>query len=279
MAFLVRPDEHGGQSVSLSSDYTERWTGPDTYHKWEQIPVGTRLVVARVFRAKHLPPISQPRPDGLHEVVLLRLKKVRHTQGFGVHKEIIESTVPVFAVVGDSKKRPARLCGEVAFADDPGMVQSLLQFIARNKAEQQLRHLFSDYGFGVSKQRNKEKAKQAAAERRRVLEARAAEAGLTADELEKAIDLWNTIRREHYPVNRCMACGRNLRDPASIVSGIGPECVKYFPAIKAAARARILDVGRMRFDGARLVERFKRAGIDELATVVAEAAALDGKDD
>ena len=70
-----------------------------------------------------------------------------------------------------------------------------------------------------------------------------------------------------------MLCGRHLTDPASIVTGVGPECVKQVPFIKAAARAKVLDVGRLRFDGGRLIERFEQAGITELAAFVAEAQA------
>jgi len=265
----------GSADLSLPASRMESRQSQD----WDPLPIGTRLIVTNVFRPKHLPPISQPRPDGLHEVVLVRMKKEKHTFGYGVHQETREWLRPVFAVADDPKKRPAKWLGEFALADDPAMVQALAQFHARERANTALADMFTSYGRGIKKERDKEKALRARADRQQALVAQAAEAGLTADELAKAIELWNKIRRQRYSPNRCMACGRVLSDPASILTGIGPECVKYFPAIKAAARARILDVGRMRFDGARLVERFKRAGINELATVVAEAAALDGKED
>jgi hypothetical protein len=237
---------------------------------WSIVPIGTRLVVASVCRPRHLPSISVPREDGLHEVILHRVKKHIHTFADGTSEPHDE---PIFVVPGDQKKRQARVWGEYAFADDLGEVSLLIQFLARRNEARA--HKDAEIARVKAERAAAEKSRRdlAREDRRRRLEAVAAEEGLAVEELEAAISKWNTIRRRRYPEGRCFLCGRHLTDPASIVTGVGPECVKQVPFIKAAARAKVLDVGRLRFDGGRLIERFERAGITELATFVANAQA------
>jgi hypothetical protein len=92
------------------------------------------------------------------------------------------------------------------------------------------------------------------------------------EDLLEGMEIWNRIRRHRYGPRRCFWCGRVLTDPASIVSGIGPECIRKFPALMAAAKAKVLDLGRLRFDADRLLARFEQAGMNELAAVVRDAS-------
>lgn len=276
MSFNVSMDRNGMQYVYRRFDSLDRWTNhTTTYSEWSAVPIGTRIVVTDIFRPKHLPRISTPRADGLHEVTLARLKMQRYTVGYGIHKTEHEVIVPVFVVPGDTKKRPANAFGNFAYADDVAAVESLVQFEARQRANAALANLFGEYGRGAKREAEQAQIQHAREERLRLLEERAAEIGVTVDELVAGIEAWNRIRRKRYPANRCMSCGRKLTDPASIVTGVGPECVKYLPAIKAAARARVLDIGRMRIDGRRLIERFGRAGADELVKLVTDAQLIE----
>jgi len=276
MAFMVCTDKDGLHYVQLDSNVTDRWSH-HTHHfdRWSEVPIGTRIVVTDVHRPKHLPAISTPRPDGLHEVVLVRMKVERYTLGYGLDKRQHEDLVPVFAVASDPKKRPSRAFGYFAFADDAGMVRSLVQHEARQRANTALANSFTSYANGCKAEREKLRVDDARRQREQRLEALAAEAGVSVDDLKDGIDAWNRIRRKRYPVNACLVCGRKLTDPASIVTGVGPECVKYLPKIKAAAKAKVLDVGRMRWDADRLVNRFQRAGVDEIAQAVSEAALME----
>jgi hypothetical protein len=272
MAFLIRTDKHGLHYIERNSNATERWPQHTAhYERWESVPLGTRILVTDVFRPPHLPPISYPRADGLHEVVLARMKPHRYTMGYGVHQTSHEDLVPVFIVPGDPKKRHARAFGNFAFADDAASVATLIQFQARNRAETAIAELFTSYAKGMKKELERARVDAARQERQRMLAERAAAVGVTADELAEAIKVWDAIRRHKYGANKCMVCGRVLTDPPSIVRGIGPECLKYFPAIKAAARARVLNIGHMRYDGERLIERFKRAGATEIVQALEES--------
>ena len=143
MAFMVCTDKDGLHYVRRNSDVVKRWSH-HTHHfeRWSELPIGTRIVVTDVHQPKHLPAVSMPRPDGLHEVVLVRLKVERYTLGYGSDKREHESIVPVFAVASDPKKRPARAFGCFAFADDAGMVRSLVQYEARQRANTALANSF-----------------------------------------------------------------------------------------------------------------------------------------
>lgn len=272
MAFIIATDKAGLHFIKLTSDAAQRWPQHTAgYERWGSVPPGTRILVTNIFRAQHLPPISHPRADGLHEVVLARMKSHRYTMGYGVHQTSHEDFLPVFIVPGDSKKRPARVFGDFAFADDAVSVAALIQFQARQRAETALAHLFTSYATGVGKELKLARVDAVREERQRMLVERAAAVGVTADELARAIKVWDAIRRHKYGANKCMACGRALTDPPSIVRGIGPECLKYFPALKAAAHARVLNIGHMRYDGERLIERFKRAGATEIVQALEES--------
>ena len=280
MAFIVGSDKDGLHYIRRSSEACERWPQHTvSYEGWANVPLGTRVLVTAVYRPQHLPPISHPRPDDLHEVVLARIKRHRYTVGYGVHQTSHEDLLPVFVVPDDSKKRPARAFGEFAFADDAASVAALVQLKARQRAETAIAALFTSYAKGMKKELERARVDAARQERQRMLAERAESVGLTADELAEAIKVWNTIRRRKYGANKCMACGRTLTDPPSIVRGIGPECLKYFPAIKAAARVRVLDIGHMRYDGERLIERFKRAGATEIVQALEESQAVEELND
>jgi hypothetical protein len=276
MAFIVATEKNGLHFVKRTSDVNERWPRHTfSFDGWADIPKGTLLVVTDVSRPKHLPPISQPRDDGLHEVVLCRTKKVRYTVGYGAQATACEHLSPVFIVPGDPKKRPARAFGEFAFADDVADVAALVQFKARQRAETAMADLFSSYAAGCKKELERERVDAARQERQRLLEARAVEVGVTAEELAEAIKAWDQIRRRRYGPKQCMVCGRVLTDPPSIVRGVGPECLKYFPGIKAAARARVLNIGHMRYDAARVIQRFAQAGAAEVVEAIEEYRAVE----
>ena len=271
MPFLIRTNASGIPLVEFNYDVSRRWPHSLGDVDWTTVPKGTRVLVVDVHRAKHLPPVSTPRPDGLHEVELARISRVEMSTGYGLQKTTRQFTNPTFVVPGDPKRRPARVFGWFAWADAPDMVAGLVRHLALDRADQSLAALFTSYGFGLRRELDNARHKQAADDRRELLAAKAAAAGVSVDELEKGIDIWNKLRRKRFSASRCLCCGRTLTDPASIVSGVGPECLRHLPAIQAAARAKVLDIGKLRWDGDRLVERFKRAGVDELVRVV-EAA-------
>ena len=146
MAFSVGTDKDGLHYIRHSSEACERWPQHTvSYEGWANVPLGTRVLVTAVYRPQHLPPISRPRPDGLHEVMLARMKRHRYTVGYGVHQTSHEDLIPVFVIPDDSKKRPARAFGEFAFTEDAASVAALVQFKARQRAQTALAHLFTSY--------------------------------------------------------------------------------------------------------------------------------------
>lgn len=276
MAFIVGTDKDGLHFIKRTSDAAERWPHHTAHFDgWANVQLGTRIVVTDVFRPRHLPPISQPRPDGLHEVVLIRMKRERYTLGYGADQRMVEDFVPVFAVPADGKQRPARVFGEFAFADQAASVAELVQFKARERAETALADLFTSHATARKKELHHSRLEAARHKQQQMLADRAAAVGVTTDELADGIKVWNTIRRRKYGPKQCMACGRTLTDPASIVRGVGPECLKYLPAIKAAARARVLNIGHMRYDAVRLIRRFEQAGAAEVVEALEEARAIE----
>lgn len=265
MAFLVRTDEHGIHSIGTSSTAVEGWPGPKVRFDfdWHGVTPGRVIVVEHVYRPRHLPQVFHQRPDGLYEVAFVRVKMERD-RGH-------EWPVPVFASTLDPKKQTTRVLGAFAFADDPAGVHELVQFNARDRANKALAHLFNTYAVAARKGRQAEERRQRQQQRERELRARAEAAGVAYEELVEGMEIWNRIRRRRYGPKHCFCCGRLLTDPASIVSGIGPECIRKFPALMAAAKAKVLDLGRMRFDADRLLARFEQAGMEDLAAVIREA--------
>ena len=255
-------------SQTRTGNTTEMWEF-NTHHgfDWTSVKPGTRLMVEAVFRPKHLPPISTPDADGLHEVELSRVKMESYRLG----SETITNPVPVFTIPGDAKRRPANAYGRFAFADDREQVAKLVACLTKVRAEEAAREKAHEEAKAAEKLKRAEEARLRREERGRELAQLAAEQGISLEDLEDGIDAWNRIRRGRYCDSQCLLCGRLLTDPKSIVTGVGPECVKQVPHIAAAARAKVIDVGRMRWDGERLVKRFRRAGIDELVEVVNEA--------
>lgn len=267
MAFLVRTDEQGIHSIGTNSAVVEQWHGPRVRFDfdWHGVQPGRVLVVEEVYRPRHLPQVFHQRPDGLYEVAFVRVK-IEHDRGH-------EWPVPVFASTLDPKKQTTRVLGAFAFADDPAGVHELVQFNARDRANKALAHLFNTFAEAARKERQAEERRQRQQQREQELRARAEAAGVAYEELVKGMETWNRIRRHRYGPKQCFACGRTLTDPASILSGIGPECIRQFPAIMAAAKARVLDLGRMRFDADRLLSRFEQAGMEDLAAVIRQAKA------
>jgi hypothetical protein len=269
MALIVNTDDDGIHSIATSSATVERWAGPSingtSDFDWGTVPRGRVLLVSEVFRPRHLPQIYHQRPDGLFELAFVRLKMV-HDHGH-------EWPVPVFASTLDPKKQTTRVLGAFAFADDPAAVHELVQFRARDAANRALAHLFNTYAEATRKERQAEERRRRQQEREQELRQRAEAAGVAYEDLVAGMEIWNRIRRHRYGPTRCFWCGRLLTDPASIVSGIGPECIRKFPAVMAAAKAKVLDLGRLRFDADRLLARFEQAGMAELAAVVRDARA------
>lgn len=269
MAFIVNTDEHGIHSIATSSATAARWTGPAIHgtsdFDWATVPRGRVILTAGVYRAKHLPQIYHQRPDGLYELAFVRVK-IERDRGH-------DWPMPVFASTLDPKKQTTRVLGAFAFADDLAAVQELVQFRARDAANRALAHLFNTYAESTRKERDREARRLAQQQREQELRQRAEAAGVAYEDLAAGMEIWNRMRRHRYGPTRCLWCGRTLTDPASIVSGIGPECAKQFPAIMAAAKAKVLDLGRMRFDADRLLARFEQAGMEDLAAVVREARA------
>jgi hypothetical protein len=269
MAFLVSTDAAGIHWIRTSSDEFERWAGPSVNGTndidWHSVARGRVIVVFQVFRPRHLPRIHHQRPDGLFEMAFVRVTIVRD------HGR--EWPVPVFASTLDPKKQTTRVLGPFAFADDPAAVHELVQYRARHAANRDLAHLFNTYATAAREERERELRRQREHERERELRQRAEAAGVAYEDLVEGMEIWNRIRRKRYGPTRCFCCGRLLRDPASIVSGIGPECIRRFPALMAAAKAKVLDLGRMRFDADRLLARFEQAGMAEITEVIREARA------
>jgi len=270
MAFALNHDANGLLYVARSWNLAERWQGHNTYdHEnrfdWKTVTPGTRFVIESVCRPRHLPPVFHQREDGLYEVDFVRVK-VESDQGYEWQK-------PVFASTLDPKKRTDRANGAFAFANDPVAVDALVQFFARQRDETMLADLFTSYANAVKDERRRQRLAEERGQREQELRRKAAEAGVTYEELLDGMKLWNSILRKRYAPNRCFWCGRPLTDPASIVSGIGPECIKRFPGLLAAARAKVIDIGRLRFDADRLLDRFERAGMAEIATVIRAANA------
>jgi hypothetical protein len=269
MAFLVSTDAAGIHSIGTSSATVERWPGPSVNgcsdFDWRGVARARVIVVSDVFRPRHLPQIYHQRPDGLFEMAFVRVKIVRD------HGH--EWPVPVFASTLDPKKQTTRVLGPFAFADDPAAVHELVQYRARHAANRDLAHLFNTYATAAREERERELRRQREHERERELRQRAEAAGVAYEDLVEGMEIWNRIRRKRYGPTRCFCCGRLLRDPASIVSGIGPECIRRFPALMAAAKAKVLDLGRMRFDADRLLARFEQAGMAEITEVIREARA------
>lgn len=269
MAFIVSTDEHGINSIGTSWATAERWTGPAIHgtsdFDWSRVARNRVIVIGEVFRPRHLPQIYHLRPDGLFELAFVRVKIERDQ---GRHWPL-----PVFASTLDPKKQTTRLLGAFAFADDPVGVHNLVQFRARDAANRALAHLFNSYAEAIRKQQRQQRREEQRRQRESELRQRAEAAGETYEDLVAGMEIWNQIRRRRYGPTRCFCCGRTLTDPASIVSGIGPECIRRFPAILAAAKARVLDLGRIRFDADRLLSRFEQAGMADLVAVLREAKA------
>lgn len=272
MAFAVETNADGIHSIRLSWDLASRWPGPTvngpTKVDWRSVPAGTVIVVTDVFRPKHLPQVYHQRPDGLFEVAFVRLKKCRGEREWQSDYEI-----PVFASTIDATKTTTRVLGAFAFADDPVAVEELVQFQARDRANQSLAHLFNSYAQGARKELERQRQRKARVAKELELRARADAAGVAFEDLVAGMEIWNRIRRHRYGPKRCFWCGRLLTDPASIVSGVGPECIRKFPALMAAAKAKVLNLGRMRFDADRLLARFEQAGMQEMAAVIRDAEA------
>jgi len=272
MAFALKHDKHGLLFVERSWNLVERWQGHNTYDHdarfdWKAVKPGTRVVIEDVFRPRHLPAVFHQREDGLFEVDFVRVR-IKQDQGMTWQE-------PVFASTLDPKKRTDRAHGAFAFADDTEAVNALVQFKARQRAETMLADLFTSYAEAVRQEQTKKRQQHAREQREQELRRKAAEAGVEYEDLLDGMKLWNTIRRKRYAPNRCFWCGRPLTDPASIVSGIGPECIKRFPGLLAAAKAKVIDIGRLRFDADRLLARFERAGMAEITAVIREAQAQE----
>lgn len=267
MAFLVSTDDHGIHSTGTNSTLVERWPGRKVLFDfdWQGVQQGRVIVVEDVYRPRHLPQVFYQRPDELFEVAFLRVK-IEHDRGH-------QWPVPVFASTIDPKKQTTRVLGAFAFADDLAGVHELVQWRARDRANKALAHLFNTYAEAARKERRAEERRQREQQREQELRQRAEAAGVAYEDLVAGMEIWNRIRCHRYGPKHCFACGRTLTDPTSIVSGIGPECIRKWPALMAAAKAKVLDLGRMRFDADRLLDRFEQAGMNDLAAVVREARA------
>jgi len=267
MAFLVSTDDDGIHSIGTSSSVVERWTGhsingTDDFD-WRAVPRGRVILTAGVYRPRHLPQVYHQRPNGLFEMAFVRVKESREG---GLYLQ-----QPVFASTLDPKKQTTRVLGAFVFADDLAAVHALEQYRARDAANRDLANWFHTYSEAARKERDRAARQQRDREREQQLRQRAEAAGVPYDDVVEGMRIWNGIRSRRYSPRRCFWCGRLLTDPASVVAGIGPECIRQFPALRAAARAKVLDLGRMRFDADRLLARFEQAGMADIVQVIREA--------
>jgi len=228
----------------------EGWAG------WHWVARGTRVVVWSISG----PLESWGVPDGCGEVVFLRVKWER--QGAMTYAN------PVFGPVAGGSKSSDKLLGRFAFADDEVGVAELRRSVAWHRGEQAMAALFNSFAVGQKKEAMRVEAARRREERESELARIAASVGVTLDELKRGMALWDRLRRGRYPVGSCLLCGRTLTDPASIVSGVGPECIQQLPQLRAAVAAKVVDVGRLRWSAEQLVARFERVGAEDLAAVV-----------
>ena len=152
---------------------------------------------------------------------------------------------------------------KLAFPDDAKQVAVLLDSIEQEREEQIERE---------RKQERQERISKAIARRDSELRQAAEHVGITHEEMRKACKKWDQLRNRTFHQNYCFMCGKRLTDPASIVSGIGPECIKGMPKFKAALRAEVLSIGNLRHRSDVLIARFNRAGLREIAQLVKEAS-------
>lgn len=258
----------------MMNENQSRWE-PSTFgFDWQTMKPGTVILIEHARRPPSLPPLENPDPVGLTKVIMARVRKHEHKYADG--SRFVEHE-PVFITPDDPKRREVLAFGSFAYADDPEQVERLRVYITQERAAEAAQEAERKAAQAAEQAKRAEEAKRRREERDQELIRLAAEQGVSLDELKAGIDVWNRIRRKRYGEKACLICGRTLTDPASIVTGVGPECVKQFPGLKAAARAKVLDVGRMRWDGERLIKRFERAGVSELVTVVADATAAEGR--
>jgi hypothetical protein len=213
-------------------------------HDWTKVEPGTCIVV------ESLSDRFPPREDGLCELEFLRIKR---TDGY-----------PVFCLSGDAKRKPCRWVPyEFAFSDDIEGVRRLARKAAADAAESAARALERERETAERKKQQSERRSVELAILRSEHEAKAAGLGLTLDQFEDCLRLWNQIRSNRFRPNSCFVCGRALVDPVSIETGIGPECSRRMGDVAKVARATQAEwIGKMRFDANRLVAKLQRAGLE-----------------
>ena len=246
----------------------EKITLPDSWDfDFETIPRNTRLMLEHCYVSKAAAPYWQPRPDGLYDVIFLRVKKSvdkQQSPPYVFFTPIIQSVA--------SGKQTSRIIGRFAFADNPDEVRQLALYVAEKKAEEAQQELKMVADRAERKAQDSARYAVAKAAREVELRDKAALVGVSYEELCDGITSWDRIRKQTYRPSCCLCCGRAITDPVSVVRGIGPECISKLPNVAAAMRANVLSIGRLRYSADALVARLTKAGFNEMARTVADAA-------
>jgi len=121
-----------------------QWPLVTTRHDWSREKRGTPVVVTHVRTRKNQPLTFHERADGLVDAVFVGMVN-RSEGGRAVSRPLLRSTLEC------GKRQTAEPC-YFAFADDARSVAGLVQFMAEQRAERQMAHLFCTYADGRKKE-------------------------------------------------------------------------------------------------------------------------------
>jgi len=268
MSVLVRADGSAVADCSLPDaveigPFCDDLPGSSLWSGWRTVPRGS---VVLVWTLRKMSPVWGL-GDRFGEVVFWGVRERTEAGRRWCY--------PVFAAISDTSKRSDRLRAWGVLADDLEAASRFRQSVARQRGEEQLAALFGSFAKAQRRHDQVEAARQRRADRDRDLASKAAAVGCTLEDLKAGIELWDRLRRKRYPVGCCLLCGRTLTDPASIVSGVGPECIQRLPRLRAAVRAKVVDIGRLRWNGEHLVRRFETAGARDLADLLRASGGVE----
>lgn len=146
MAFGIEMDADGVPTLFHSSRTAaiHQWPLVTTRHDWSRVKKGTPVVVTHMRTRKNQPPAFCGRPDGLTDALFVRMVN-RLEGGREVMRPLLRSTLRC------GKEQAAEAC-YFAFADDARSVAGLVRFMAEQRAERQMAHLFCTYADGRKKE-------------------------------------------------------------------------------------------------------------------------------
>ncbi len=146
MAFGIDMNADGVPTLFRSSTTAaiHQWPLITTRHEWSGEKKGTPVVVTHVRTRKNQPLAFHERADGLVDAVFVGMVK-RREGGREVTRPLLRSTLEC------GKRQTAEAC-YFAFADDAQSVAGLVQFMAEQRAERQMAHLFCIYADGRKKE-------------------------------------------------------------------------------------------------------------------------------